>query len=150
MLTDALLAIAHHILMFALLGVLVIEMMMLRPGIGAAGLNRLARIDAIYGTVAGLIVVGGFSRVFFGIKGPEYYLPNPVFWAKMVAFVIVGLFSIVPTRRILHWRRTVNADATFTPAESELARVKQLMHYEGMAFITMPIFAALMARGYGL
>jgi putative membrane protein len=150
MLTDALLAIAHHILMFALLGLLVTEMMMLRPGIGPAGINRLARLDALYGTAAGLILIVGFSRVFFGIKGPEYYLPNPVFTAKMVAFALVGLFSIVPTRRILHWRRSVRADAGFTPPASELARIKRLMHYEGTAFLTMPVFAALMARGYGL
>jgi putative membrane protein len=150
MLTDLLLAIAHHLLMFALLGLLATEMMMLRPGLASDRIIRLSRLDLAYGIVAGLILVVGFSRVFFGIKDPWFYLANPVFWAKIGAFALVGLISIAPTRRILHWRKAVAADATFSPAESEMARVKLLMHYEGAAFLSIPVFAALMARGYGL
>ena len=107
MLTDLLLAIAHHLLIFTLFGLLVTEMVMLKPELPRATLLRLARIDIVYGIVAGLIVVVGFSRVHFGLKGPEFYEQNPVFWAKIAAFVVVGLLSIQPTVRIIRWRRAV-------------------------------------------
>jgi putative membrane protein len=150
MLTDLLLAIAHHLLVFGLLGLLITEMMTIRPGMSAAGIRYVAKLDIAYGIVAGLIVIIGFSRVFFGIKGADFYLANPVFWAKMAAFLILGLLSIPPTLRIIHWRRAAEGDPTFRPPEAEVKKVRRYMHYEGMAFFSIPVFAALMARGYGL
>ncbi len=150
MLTDLLLAIAHHLLIFTLFGLLVVEMTMLKPELPRATLTRLARIDTAYGVVAGLIVIIGFSRVFFGIRGAAFYLPNPVFWAKIAAFVVVGLLSILPTLRIIQWRRASDADPTFRPDTAAVLSTKRYMHYEGVAFIFILIFAAMMARGVGL
>lgn len=150
MLTDLLLAIAHHLLVFALLGVLVTEIMMLRPEISAPALLRLGRIDIAFGIIAGLIVIVGFGRVFFGLKGAEFYLQNPVFWAKIAAFVVVGLLSIQPTMCIIQWGREARADRSFRPAAEEVLRTRRLMHWEGVVFVLIPIFAAMMARGYGL
>jgi putative membrane protein len=150
MLTDLLLAIAHHLLIFTLFGLLVTEMVMLKPELPRSTIARLARIDSAYGIVAGLIVVIGFSRVFFGLKGSEFYLHNPVFWAKIAAFVAVGLLSIPPTLRIIQWRRGSDADPTFRPDTAAVLAAKRYMHYEGVAFIFILIFAAMMARGIGL
>jgi putative membrane protein len=150
MLTDLLLAIAHHLLIFALLGVLVAEMVTIRPGMTAATVRYVGYLDLAYGIVAALILIVGFSRVFFGIKGPDFYLPNPVFWAKIAAFVIVGLLSIPPTLQIVRWRKAAAGDGDFRPGADEIRAVRRYMHYEGMVFFTIPVFAALMARGYGL
>jgi len=150
MLTDLLLAIAHHLLIFTLFGLLVAEMVMLKPELPRATLLRLARIDTAYGIVAGLIVVIGFSRVHFGLKGSEFYEHNPVFWAKIGAFVIVGMLSIQPTIRIIQWRRAATADPSFRPETAAVLATKRFMHYEGVAFIFILIFAAMMARGIGL
>jgi putative membrane protein len=150
MLTDLLLAIAHHLLIFTLFGLLVTEMVMLKPELPRATLFRLARIDTIYGIVAGLIVVIGFSRVHFGLKSPEFYEHNPVFWAKIAAFVVVGLLSIPPTIRIIRWRRAASADPGFRPEAAAVLATRRFMHYEGVAFIFILIFAAMMARGIGL
>ena len=38
------------------------------------GLPRLARLDMIFGIVAGLVLIAGFARVFFGAKGYELSL----------------------------------------------------------------------------
>lgn len=149
MLTDLLLAITHHLLIFALLSLLVTELVMIKPGMASGIVLRLARLDAFYGAAAGLILVVGFSRVFFGLKGSEFYLSNWVFWAKIGAFVLVGLLSIPPTIRIARWRIAAAKDGAFVPLEAEVLSVKQFMHYEGMVFFTIPVFAALMARGYG-
>ncbi len=105
MTTDLLLAIAHHLLIFALVAVLAAETVLVRPGLTGNALARLGGLDRAYGILAGLIIIVGFSRVFFGLKGWEFYIDYWVFWAKLAAFAGVGLLSIRPTMRILEWSR---------------------------------------------
>jgi putative membrane protein len=93
---DLVLAILHHLLILSLAGLLSIEIALVQPGVGGAKLKTL-------GATAGLILVVGFSRVYWGAKGPAFYLENPVFWAKIAAFAVVGLLSILPTIAILKW-----------------------------------------------
>jgi putative membrane protein len=146
---DLILAIAHHLLMFALLAVLVMEMMLARPGLGSDRLDRLGGLDIAYGATAGLLLAIGFARVFFGLKGPEYYFANVFFWLKVAAFLIVGLLSVPPTRRILAWRGRARAEPGFTPPADEIAVVRRYMHIEAVVFVLIPVFAALMARYSG-
>jgi putative membrane protein len=150
MLLDLSLAIAHHLLMFALIVVLVIEMVAIRPGMPAARILRLSRLDLVFGMVAGLILVVGFARVFFGLKGPSFYLDNPVFWAKVGTFLAIGVLSLQPTRRLIAWRAAARGSSDYTPPAAEIRNVRQFMHLEATLFILIPVFAALMARGYGL
>ena len=97
-----------------------------------------------------LILLVGFARVFLGAKGSAFYLENPVFWAKIAAFAVVGLLSIAPTIAILKWRRQARTDPAFAPSGSEVAKVRKIMLAELLVFALIPIFAAAMARGYGL
>lgn len=150
MLIDLVLAIAHHLLMFALVAVLVTELMLIRPDMTAAQVLRVSRIDASYGALAASILLVGIGRVVFGLKGWEYYAGNLFFWAKMAAFLAVAILSIPPTMRIVAWRRTAGTDAEFRPLAAEVAAVRAFMHREAVAFVLIPIFAALMARGYPL
>ena len=146
---DLVLAILHHLLIFSLAGLLAAELALVRPGVGGATLKTLGLIDAGYGATAGLILVVGFSRVFLGAKGPDFYLSNPVFWAKIAAFAVVGLLSILPTLAILRWRKADKAQADFTPPAAEVARARQALLVELAVFALIPVFAAAMARGYG-
>ncbi len=150
MLTDLLLAIAHHLLIFAILAVLAMELTMVRPEISNRQLLRLGRLDLAYGILATLILIVGFGRVFFGAKPWDFYIYNWVFWAKIAAFVAVGALSGPPTLRIARWRASAVADPGFRPPSGEIASVRRFMHYEAVVFILIPIFAAMMARGYGL
>jgi putative membrane protein len=61
----------------------------------------------------------------------------------------MGLLSFPPTRRIGAWRKAAIADAGFAPPTDEIMTVRRFMHWEAVVFILIPIFAALMARGYG-
>jgi putative membrane protein len=88
--------------------------------------------------------------VFFGAKPWDFYIYNWVFWAKIVAFVAVGVLSISPTLRIARWRNAAVRDLAYRPPADEIATVRRFMHYEAIVFLLIPIFAALMARGYGL
>ncbi len=149
MTTDLLLAIGHHLLMFTLVVVLVMEIMLIRPEMTSAHVRRVGRLDIAYGATAGLILVVGFSRVFFGLKGPTFYLTDLFFWAKIAAFLTVGLLSVPPTMRIIGWRAAMKGNESFRPESAEIRAVRGYMHWEAVVFGLIPIFAALMARGYG-
>jgi putative membrane protein len=149
MTTDFLLAIAHHLLIFALVAVLAAQTVLVRPGLPGNALVRLGGLDRAYGILAGMILIVGFSRVFFGLKGWEYYIYYWVFWAKLAAFGVVGLLSIRPTMRIAEWTRRAKADANHVVPDSEIASVRAYLRAEGAVFVLIPIFAAAMARGIG-
>ena len=148
--TDLVLAIAHHLCVFTLAGLLLAEVALLRPGIAGDRLRQIGTIDAAYGAVAGLIVVVGVLRVLFGDKGADYYVHNWAFWLKMAAFVAVGLLSVPPTLAILGWRKQLKADPAFTPDPGLVARLRGFFAGEIIAFAFIPAFAAAMARGYGI
>jgi uncharacterized membrane protein len=94
---DLVLAVLHHLLILSMAGLLAAELALVRPGVGGASLKTLAVIDAGYGATATLVLVVGACRVSFGAKGAAFYLENPVFWAKIAAFAVVGVLSAWPT-----------------------------------------------------
>ena len=144
------LAIGHHLLVFTLLGVLVAERALMVGRLSPTDVRRLGSLDGAYGALAAGIVVVGFLRVFFGGKGADFYFSNPFFWAKITAFGIVALLSIVPTMRILAWRRALRSDHAFSPAHEDVDRIRWFLAAELIVFPLIPIFAAAMAMGYGL
>ena len=146
--TDLILAILHHILVFGLVALLMGEAILVRPGMSDRDIGRAGRLDAAYGMSAGLIIVVGVLRVIFGAKGYLYYVENPWFWAKMASFVAVGLLSIPPTLRFTRWRRLMAADAAFQPAADEIDSVRRLLRLESLVLVLVLVFAATMAR-YG-
>lgn len=148
--TDLVLAIAHHLLVFSLAGIIAAEFVLVRNEMNAATVRRLAGIDRHYGIVAMLVVAVGAARVYWGLKGWEFYVYNWVFWAKMAAFAGVGLLSIMPTMRFLSWRRLAGADPDWRVPEAQLAPVRTCIRAEAALFLLIPVFAAAMARGYGL
>jgi len=147
---DLVLAALHHLLILSLAGLLAAELVLLRPGVSGVALRTLGGLDAGYGATAGLILAVGFARVFLGAKGAAFYLENPIFWAKLGAFGVVGLLSIAPTVLILRWRGRAKAEPTFTPPAGEVATARRVLWLEVLVFALIPAFAAAMARGYGL
>src|SRR5664279_5819168 len=117
---DPILAIAHHVLIFALFGVLVAEFILVRRPMDQAMAGRIAAIDLWYGILAGLIIVIGFSRAVFAAKGWDYYSHNLFFWAKIGTFAIIGALSAAPTISFLRWRREKHL-----PDESQIANVRR-------------------------
>jgi putative membrane protein len=141
---DLVLAIAHHILVFSLFGVLFGELMLVRKGVDLATIARVGRIDLMYGVMAGLIIAVGFSRAIFAAKGWAYYSHNLFFHLKVGTFVVIGLLSIPPTVAYIRWRR-----AGAAPGEAQVASVRRWLWAEMALFALLPAFAAAMARGYG-
>lgn len=146
---DLILASAHHLAVFALVGLFAAEFAMLRPGLDGARVGQLARLDAAYGAVAGLVIVIGILRVIFGAAGWQYYVGNHMFWGKMAAFIVMGLLTIPPTLALRRWSKAALATPGFVPPAAEIATQRRFVHLQAGVLLLIPIFAAAMARGYG-
>ena len=145
---DLTFAILHHLVVFTLVGIIAAEFALLRSGIAGTRLSQLARLDGLYGMVAGLVIVIGVLRVFLGGKGWEFYVASPSFWAKMLAFLIVGLLSIQPTMALARWGKALRADSGYVPPAGDIAISRRFLNAEVIILVLIPIFAAAMARGY--
>jgi putative membrane protein len=143
-------AMAHHLLVFALAGVLAFELGAIRDGMTGTDARRLARVDMWYGILAAAIIIVGFSRAVFAAKGWAYYSTDLFFWAKIAAFALVGLLSVIPTVKFIRWRRATRADPAFAPSAQEVASIRRILWIEVAVFAFIPLFAAAMARGYGV
>ena len=147
--TDLALTIAHHLLVFGLAAILAAELASLRPGLTGAGLRRPGVLAMHYGFVPALLLIVGFARVYWGAKGPEAFLGNWAFWSKVGVFAGVGLLSIPPTLRILHWRRRARGEPDFALPAGEVALIRRFMIAEAVLFAFIPFLAAMMVRGFG-
>ena len=141
---DLILAIAHHLLFFGLIVMLVMERMLLAAT--PINIRRLAGLDGGYGLTAVLILIVGIGRVAYGGKGWAFYESNPFFWAKMAAFALIALASLPPTLAFLKWRRELRADAGFQPDAANVARIRWWTGVELLLVIAVLICAAAMAR----
>ncbi len=148
--TDLILAILHHLLVFSLAGIIAAEFVLIRNTLDASTLRRLGRVDRHYGMLAMLVIIAGLARVLYGLKGWEFYVYNWVFWAKIAAFAVVGILSIKPTMRIIAWNRQITANAAFKVPDDEISSVRKAILAQAIVFLLIPVFAAAMARGYGL
>ncbi len=147
---DLVLAIVHHLGVFTVAGVIAVEWALVRPGMSMEKIRQVAKIDAAYGIAAATVLLIGFARVFFGLKGSAFYMQNPVFWAKIITFATVGVLSVAPTLLFITWRDRAKADPSFVPSAAEIASVRRYVKIEAHLFVLIPILAAAMARGYGL
>lgn len=139
---DFILATAHHLAAFGVIGTLFAEMALVRPGLDAAAIRRAARLDAVYGLCALTVLLAGFGRALFAAKGWDYYSHNLAFWAKLAVFALIGLLSIRPTLTLRRWLRQPSL-----ATETAVRAVRWRIHAQLMLFPLLPALAAAMARG---
>ena len=150
MLTDALLAYVHHIAAFALVAILFVEMALCKLGMSPDQVRTLTRYDGMYGIFAAVMLVVGTMRVFWGIKGAQFYAHNPAFHAKVGLFIVIGLLSVPPTLRYFRWRSALRVNSQFTPGADEIKAARRFIHIQAGLMLFLPLLAALMARGIGV
>jgi len=141
---DLVLAILHHLLIFALFSVLIGELVLVKPGIDTLAAARMASVDMWYGVFAGLILAVGFSRAIFAAKGWTYYEHNAFFLVKIATFLVIALLSVRPTVVFIRWQR-----GPADPAPGQIAEVRRYLWIELLLFPLLLVCAAAMARGYG-
>ncbi len=150
MVADLMLAVLHFMMILALAGILGAEAALVHEGMDGTQASRVAMLDRSYGAVAGLLLVAGFLRVFYGARGADFYLQNPVFWAKIAVFALVGALSIPPTVKFINWQRLSRKEQGFRPAAADVRSVRRLIAAQAAALAVIPLLAGAMARGYGL
>lgn len=149
MIKDALLAYAHYVAIIVMFAFLTTMIVLMRRPIDAGAARLLARCDIWFGAASGLLLVTGLMRVFMGAKGAAFYTGNPVFWAKVAAFLVAGLISIRPTLTFLRWAKQAAQDVGFAVEQAEQRRIRVFLMLEIHLLAVVPLLAALMARGIG-
>lgn len=144
LLGDAAFALMHYLAMFAVIAILVGQLMVCQGALDSDAVRRLSRLDLAYLIAALFAVATGLLRAFLGAKGWSFYSGNPFFWAKVGTFVVIGLLSIPPTLTFARWRKT-----GVTPYPDETAGVRKFISWQTRLLPLLPVFAVLMARGIG-
>lgn len=146
---EALLAYVHFLAILTMVVFLTSEAALCRPEwMNAATVERLARIDMIYGISAMVVLATGVARAVWGIKGASWYWTNPLLHLKLGLFVLVALLSIVPTIQFSRWRRVLRASSTL-PEAAQVRKVRRLVMVQAHIVPLIPLAAVFLARGFG-
>ena len=146
---EALLAYAHILAILTLVVFLSSEAALCRvEWMNAKVVERLGRVDMIYGIAAGLVLVTGVARTVWGIKGTGWYWTNGLLHLKLALFIAVGLMSIKPTLRFRQWRRTL-ASTGALPADDEVRSTRKWVMAQAHLVALIPLAAVFLARGFG-
>ncbi|MBZ2190022.1 DUF2214 family protein [Alcanivorax sp. JB21] len=145
--TAAFIAGFHYLGIMLLTATLLVEWLALRTTITREVLDRLVRIDILYGISAVVILVTGFLRITTAYgKGPVFYMHSMAFHTKVGLFILIGLISIVPTIRFLRWRKAAQANGSL-PDAAAVNGTRKLVLVELHILFLLPFLAAIMARG---
>jgi putative membrane protein len=147
---SAIVAYLHYASFMALFAALTLEAFMLRPDLGRDAGWKLVITDAVYGSAATLVLITGILRVLYFGKGTEFYLNNPVFYAKIAIFVVVGTLSLYPTITFLRWIPNLRQEGPLKLEQATVNRLTWIIRTELAGFALIPLLAAIMARGIGL
>ena len=113
----------------------------------AAVVERLARLDVIYGVAAVLMIGSGLARLIWGIKGASWYLSQPMFHIKITIVVVMALLSIWPSIMFRRWRRNLRATGAM-PEALEVKKVRRLVMIQSHVLPVVAVIAVLLARGW--
>lgn len=135
----------HFISIFAIVGTLVSEHLLLKKSMTRAEIGRVARIDGVYGLAALTLVIAGLTLWLGSFGKPSwFYSKNWVFHLKITLVAVVGLLSIYPTVFFLRNRKGVASETVVIPAS-----VFIMLRIELLLLLVIPLLAGLMAHGVG-
>jgi putative membrane protein len=145
MTTELLLRYLHFISIFAIVGSLVSEHLLLKKRITRGELARLARIDGVYGIAALVLLAAGLTLWLGGFGKPTvFYSKNFIFHIKLTLSVLLGLISIYPTVFFLRQRKGAPEEEVAVPG-----LVFWSIRVELLLLLIMPFLAGMMAKGIG-
>ncbi len=124
---ESLLAYAHLLAILTMVVFLASEAALCRvEWLNAAVVERLGKIDMVYGISAGLVLLSGLARVVLGSKGAAWYAHNPLLYLKLAMFLAIGLISIKPTLMFVRGRRALRASGAL-PDAPEIKKARRLV-----------------------
>jgi putative membrane protein len=144
--TEILLRYIHFISIFAIVGTLVSEQLLLKKEMTRSEISKLAKIDAVYGMAVVALLIAGLT-LWLGSYGKPavYYTRNWVFHIKLTLFLAIGLLSIYPTVFFIKQRKGKPDETINVPASVFL-----MLRLELLLLVIIPFLAGLMSKGIGL
>lgn len=109
-----------------------------------AEINRLAKIDLLYGLSAISLVGAGLMLWFMVGKPADFYSYNWIFQLKVGLAILLGLLSLPPTIFFLKNQKGEETEAVVLPGY-----IKTLVRIELLLLLIIPLCAVLMAQGIG-
>ena len=149
MINNALFSWLHFLAAFGIVSTIFFEWQTMSRTPSRIEAIRLQRCDAVYGICAAVILIVGFTRVYYFEKGAAYYFSNPYFSAKLWLFALIGLLSIYPTVRFIKWRRQTRQGLAPTLSGREYQLIMWALRAELVLLVALVLCASLMARGIG-
>ncbi len=135
----------HFVSIFAIVGSLASEHLILKKELTRAEIGRLARIDAVYGIAAVTLLIAGLTLWLGSVGKPAvYYTKNWVFHTKLTLFLMVGLLSIYPTIFFIK-----NRKGNFEEIVAVPKIIFMMLRMELLLLLIIPLLAGLMSIGVG-
>jgi putative membrane protein len=135
----------HFVSIFAIVGTLSIESILLKKELSKGAIHFLSRIDAVYGFAALTLLTAGLTLWLGGYGKPTiYYSQNWIFLFKVGLFAVIGLLSIYPTVFFLKNRKGNPDEPVIIPN-----KIFWMVRLELIILFLIPLLAGLMARGIG-
>ena len=149
MLLETVLAYVHWLAIFTMVTFLASEAALCRvEWMNARIVERLARVDMLYGIASVVVLVTGLVRTWWGMKGAGWYWSNPLLHTKLTLFVVIGLLSIRPTLTYLRWRKALRSTGAL-PADEEVRRTRKTVMVQAHLVPLVALLAVFLARGFG-
>jgi putative membrane protein len=146
---DAILQFIHISAILALVVFISSEAALCRPEwMNATVVERLVKVDRIYGIAAGVVFATGLVRIYFGTKGAAWYWGNWLLHVKLTMTAIVLALAVRPTLRFRRWQAALRSAGTL-PGEAEVTQVRRMVMVSTHIVPLIPLAAVFLARGFG-
>ena len=142
-------AYGHYLGLVLVVASLTTEKFLVKPELTEDEAQKLVIADSVYGIAGVLVLYTGYLRVTQYGKGWEYYAHEPIFWVKMGLFAVMGSSSLFCTTKIVQMavKKTNGEENATVLGEKLSARMQKIINGELLAIGSIPLAAALMARG---
>lgn len=138
----------HYIGIMCLMGALITEHLILKPGMGKQQIKSLVTVDGIYGLSAILVLATGLLRWFMvDPKGAAFFNTNPLFHIKLTLFVVLAILSIFPTLKFLKWKKQMSNGEKLEITEKEAKKQLMFIRIELLLLAIIPLLAVMVSNG---
>ena len=143
-------AYVHYLSFMICFGALIFERVSIKVNPNKKQAISMVIADIIYGIAGIALLVSGIYRVIKFGQGADFYTQNPIFWTKIIIFALVGSLSLYPTVTYILWAIPLSKGKLPEVSSRLVSRLKLIINIELIGFSFIPLFATLMARGFGL
>lgn len=138
----------HYLGIMCLMGALITEHVMLKPGISKQQIKSIATVDMIYGIAAVIVLATGLLRWFMvDPKGAEFFNTNPLFHIKVTLFVVAVILSIFPTLKFIKWRNLVARGESVEITKQDTKKQLMFIRIELLLLAIIPLLAVMVSNG---